>query len=249
VSRRGLKTLKSGVQSIIGGLGDLLLPPSCAVCNALLDDPKQVVCPVCFEGFERLAQPICASCGQPCPESEFCPECKSSDPVCSIRSAFAFGGSLAEAVVKLKFESRCQLAPFFARLIFESSLPGYDLTKIDLVIPVPLHSAKLKERGFNQSALIAGQIAGLLRVPFDYLHLARSRPTESQSKMKTRFEREQNVKGAFSTTKKHPLAAKRICLIDDVVTTGSTLRACAETLTKAGAESVIATTLARTIHW
>ena len=249
MTRLGLLTLKSGAQSVIGGLGDLLLPPCCAVCNSLLDDPKQVVCPVCLEGFERLAPPICASCGQPSPAGDICPECKSGKTTCSIRSVFAFGGSLAEAVLSLKFESRCQLAPFFARLIFEADLPGHDLSKIDLVTPVPLHPGKLKERGFNQSAMLARRIAGLLQVPFDYLHLVRSRPTESQSRMKTRSEREQNVKGAFSTTKNHPFTAKRICLIDDVVTTGSTLQACSDTLMNAGAKSVLGTTLARTIHW
>jgi ComF family protein len=249
VSRLGLGALKSGARGIIGGLGDLLLPPCCAVCNSLLDDPRQVVCPQCFEGFERLAPPICASCGQPCPTSDMCPECKSDKTTCSIRSVFAFGGSLAEAVLKFKFENRCQLAPFFARLIFEANLPGHDLTKIDLIVPVPLHPAKLKERGFNQSAMLAGRIAGLLQVPFDYLHLVRSRPTESQSRMKTRSEREKNVKGAFSTTKNHPFSARRICLIDDVVTTGSTLRACSDTLINAGAQSVLGATLARTIHW
>lgn len=234
----------------VGALGDLLLPPECAVCGALLDHIQAVVCPECLSGLEPLSGLQCHRCGQPYPGAGPCPDCREEKThLEKIRSLYAFGGILQQAVLRLKLSKKTRLASFFAQKIAKADLPDLDLLAQDLIVPVPLHRSRQASRGFNQSLLIARHLSRLLGVPLAPFHLERTRPTPSQFQMKTRKERKENVKGAFRVTRRHPFSGKKLCLVDDVVTTGSTLKACALTLLEAGAKQVSAVTVARTPAW
>lgn len=242
------------IQHGIGALGDLLLPPACAVCNTLLDHRATVVCPQCLSGFEPLSGPRCSRCGQPHPGADPCTDCRNESEnerghLEKIRSVYAYGGPLQEAVLRLKLDHKTRLAPFFADQIAQADLEDLDLRNQDFLVPVPLHPGRQAGRGFNQSQLIARRLSWLLDVPLAPFHLRRHRKTPSQFQMATRKQRRQNVKNAFSVKSRHPFDGKRLCLIDDVVTTGSTLKECARALCKAGAGQVVAVTLARTVHW
>lgn len=231
-------------------LGDLLLPPACAVCGALLDRPATIVCPECLSGFEPLSGPRCNRCGQPYPGAGPCPDCRDEqDHLERIRSVYAFGGTLQEAVLRLKLNRKTRLSSFFADKITQADLPDLNLRAMDLLVPVPLHKSRQANRGFNQSQLITRRLSRLLGVPLAPFHLQRTRPTPSQFQMKSKKERRENLKGAFSVKGGHPFRDKDLCLVDDVVTTGSTLGACADALEKAGAKRVVAVTVARTVHW
>jgi ComF family protein len=166
-----------------------------------------------------------------------------------IRSVYEFGGTLQEAVLRLKVNRQTRLAALFAGQIAVAELPGLNLREQDLLVPVPLHKSRQADRGFNQSQLIARRLSRLLDVPLAPYHLRRTLATPSQFQMKSKKERRENLKGAFSVTKRHPFGGRRICLIDDVVTTGSTLGACASALIESGAKRVVAVTVARTTHW
>jgi competence protein ComFC len=234
----------------LAALGDLLLPPACAVCNNLLDHGGAVVCPDCLCGFEALSGPVCDRCGQPYPGAGRCPDCRDeAGHLDKIRSVYAYGGPLQEAVLNLKLNKKTRLAPFFADQIARADIDGLDLEGRDLLVPVPLHQGRQAARGFNQSQLIARRLSPLVNVPVAPFHLKRTRPTPSQFQMATRKQRLENVKNAFSVVGRHPFEGKKICLLDDVVTTGSTLRECARALSEAGAREIVAVTLARTVHW
>jgi ComF family protein len=234
----------------VAALGDLLLPPACAVCNALLDHPAGVVCPECLFGFEPLSGPLCDRCGQPCSGAGTCRDCRDDrEPLEIIRSVYVFGGGVQEAVLRLKLWGKTRLASFFADQIGRATLAGLDLRDQDLLVPVPLHRSRQADRGFNQSQLIARRLSGILGVSLAPYHLQRIRPTPSQFQMTTRADRRENVRKAFSVRDRHPFEGKKVCLVDDVVTTGSTLRACAAALARAGARRVTAVTVARTLHW
>ena len=234
----------------LAALGDLLLPPTCAVCGALLDHHAAVVCAGCLDGFESLGAPGCPRCGQPYPGSGPCPDCRENqNRVEQIRSVYAFGGTLQEAVLRLKVNRRTRLAAFFAKRITAADLPGLNLRDQDLLVPVPLHKSRQADRGFNQSQLIARRLSELLDVSLAPFHLKRIRPTPSQFQMKSKKDRRENLKGAFAVSSRHPFGGKRICLVDDVVTTGSTLGACADALLESGAKLIAAVTVARTVHW
>ena len=234
----------------LAALGDLLLPPACAVCGTLLDLSATIVCPECLFGFERLSGPGCVRCGQPYPVSGPCPDCRDqpAHPE-TIRSVYAFGGTLQEAVLRLKLNQKTRLAAFFAGQIARADLPDLNLRALDLLVPVPLHKSRQANRGFNQSQLITRRLSRLLGVSPAPYHLQRTRPTPSQFQMKSKKERRENLKGAFSVKGGHPFSDKALCLVDDVVTTGSTLGACAAALLKSGARRVVAVTVARTVHW
>jgi len=127
---------------------------------------------------------------------------------------------------------------------FQTDLP---FSKFDLVVPIPLHRKKLAERGFNQSLILAREIAGRFSIPLDFTTLKRNVYTKSQTTL-TRNERKSNVKGAFEVKKPGEIKGKKILLIDDVFTTGSTARECSRMLIKHKADEVAVLTLARTVH-
>jgi competence protein ComFC len=234
----------------LAALGDLLLPPTCAVCGCLLDSSGTVVCPECFCGFEPLSGPGCSRCGQPYPGAGPCPDCRDEEGhLEKIRSVYAYGGPLQEAVLRLKLDKKTLLAPFFADRIARADLDGVDLRNQDFLVPVPLHKNRQAGRGFNQSQLIARRLSRLLDVPLASFHLHRTRPTPSQFQMATRKQRRENVKNAFAVGSRHPFDGKKLCLVDDVVTTGATLQECARALASAGAGRIVAVTLARTVRW
>lgn len=124
--------------------------------------------------------------------------------------------------------------------------PSFDLNDYTVVMPVPLHTKRLRERGFNQSLLLARAIAKRHKKKLDYLSLSRSVHTPPQTTF-GRQEREQNVKGAFQVRESARLEGEKIILIDDVYTTGSTARECARTLKWAGAVAVAVLTLSRAL--
>lgn len=119
------------------------------------------------------------------------------------------------------------------------SVSGYDL-----IVPVPLHKTRLKERGFNQSLLLSRALAKVCGLPIDYINLKRTRATSPQINLKGK-DRITNVKGAFAVKNNAPFKGKGILLIDDVYTTGATVSECCKVLKKAGAEDINVLTLAR----
>jgi len=150
-------------------------------------------------------------------------------------------GALRQAIHHLKYKRRRELAPILGQMLFDY----WNATRLpaDLVIPVPLHASRLKERGFNQAGLLAHALSGPARLTLDETHLIRCRPTPPQVGLGAQ-ERQTNVKDAFAWMG-NELTGVRVLLIDDVCTTGATLQASAQALRQAGAASVWALTLAR----
>jgi ComF family protein len=242
--------IRSLVTGTFGALFDLVFPPRCALCDSLLDPAAPPVCPVCQEGFEPLQEPLCERCGQPAPGADRCDDCAASPPpLARIRSALTFGGPAGEAILALKAGGRLELAAHLADLMLSSDRTGPLARGCDRLVPVPLHRSRLARRGFNQSALLARRLARMAARPVDTDSLLRIRDTASQSSMHDRKERAANVEDAFRASRRHPFSGKRVCLVDDVVTTGATLASCARALQAAGAREVTAVTVARTVHW
>lgn len=203
-------------------LFDLLSPPSCAACDTDL---------------ERSAV-FCQPCREALVESR-----TTNIRGVTVIAAGSYGGPLATAIHRFKFEGRPDLGRQLGELLRRVAR---DLRlRADVVIPVPLHRARLAERGYNQSALLARRVASTLGARFDANLLSRTRQTRPQFEL-GRDEREQNVRGAFTVARRgRPLGGLRVMLIDDVVTTGATSASCAEALTVAGVASAQVLCLAR----
>jgi ComF family protein len=191
--------------------------------------------------FELLAPTPCLGCDEPlaADDAELCAACAPGAihwQGCS--AAFEYGGPVAEAIHRYKYEGRSELAPRLAAMMLTELGPA---PSVDAVLPVPLHWRRRLARGYDQAALLGVELARGLRLPFRPHWLRRIRHTSSQVGL-SEAEREANVDGAFRAV----LRAKpiRVLLVDDVRTTGATLRAASDALTDAGFASVRAYTFA-----
>lgn len=226
-----------------------VLPPRCILCGKILNE-EEGLCPECFNGINFISRPYCARCGRPFAEAPsdgklLCPSCLKSDgmPFRMCRSAFHYDDASKNLILGLKFMDKTENAGVLARFLFQA---GRDIwaAGADLLLPVPLHYTRLIKRRYNQSALLAGELEKLVLVPVDYNSVVRHKKTRPQVEF-SGHERVKNVKGAFLVRHPEQIRGKKIVLIDDVMTTGSTLKECALVLQKAGASSVDALTVAR----
>jgi ComF family protein len=156
-------------------------------------------------------------------------------------SPYRFEGVLVQAIHLYKYRGRASLAAALAdlMLVWVDRLPA-----VDLVLPVPLHPSRLREREFNQSLLLADRIAHRLEVPLSFEHLIRTRATMPQTEM-DRDNRARNVRKAFAVRNPSCLEGRRVLLVDDVLTTGATVNECAKALRNAGVKFITVLTLAR----
>lgn len=233
---------------LLRGFLDLLYPPRCEACGRLR---RQPLCPDCLDSVQRIAPPICETCGAPFDPLAHggprCPDCRRARrPYSRARTAAYYQGPLADAIRRFKYHGQVVLAPPLGRIMLEALAgPARDLdpSTIDAVCPVPLHQHRLRERGFNQSQLLAEEIAAGIGKPLERL-LDRTRPTAPQVDLPAES-RAANVAGAFAPRLAEVIQGKRVLLIDDLFTTGATLTECARTLRRAEAAEVRVLTLAR----
>ena len=221
---------------------DLLFPLRCIECSK----EGSLICPACHNRLAWILPPVCNFCGVDKPPDTPCTSCPVFRPVIDgMRAPFRFEGTIRSAVHQLKYRNLRAIAAPLAGLMadFLSDNP----LSYDIIIPVPLHSKRLRERGYNQSELLAKEIGKLTGVRIEKDCLMRHRHTPAQAMTKSIQERHCNLAGAF-ICKNDSALGKKVLLIDDVATSGATLDACAKALKSAGAVSVWGLTLARDIR-
>lgn len=227
------RTVVTAARTLAALAARALSPPACAGCDALVP-ATSVFCAVCAETTvrpHRLEREHASRVAQ------------GSIEVAGVRVvAFAsFTGGIADAIRRFKYGDRPDLARPLGKLLLTAARDA--AMHADLVVPVPLHPRRLAERGYNQAALLAAQVAGGLAAPLAARALRRVRPTAQQAHL-PRDLRRQNVAGAFLVRAPERVRGRSIALVDDVATTGSTLAACQAALLAAGAASVTGLVLA-----
>lgn len=217
---------------------DLLFPPTCGGC----DRRGTLWCPECQGQVKLIKPPICLVCGQPFRKEGVCRRCSISSPKCkALRSWAYYEGPIRQAIKRLKYRRYISLGLTLARPL--TALFDQLGWEIDLVIPVPLGVARLRERGYNQAALIARPFALETSITYSPRGLRRVRETRSQVGLSL-TQRKDNVENAFQA-EQEIVNQQRILIIDDVATSGATLNSCGAALYQAGAKDVYAMTLAR----
>lgn len=240
----------ASVKRFFNALLDVVLPPICHICHAFIPDAGILhICPTCRDCLPLVESPLCSICGIPfagAGDDHRCGACLTQPPhFDSARAHFLYEGPIRDLIHSFKYNQRTHLRYPLALLALEGMNGFPPDSEPNLIIPVPLHLSRLRQRGFNQAVLLGRVLARRLPLPMLPDALVRTRPTEPQIKLSA-AERRSNVKGAFTVNRPDRVAGKRILLLDDVMTTGSTLDECARELKKAGADVVIAATIART---
>jgi ComF family protein len=232
---------------------DFILPTACSFCNDPVGDSNiPFFCSTCWADFTLIHGPVCPCCGRPFDSPEtlthspehMCLACMREPPLFDqALSVGYFEGSLREAVHQFKYRPcRTLGAPLGDWMAANVRL----VTDIDIVMPVPLHESRLRERGFNQALLLAHRMSEAHHIPFSCDNLCRKRPTRPQVEL-SGVERIRNVIGAFALRQPEAVVDRRVVLVDDVYTTGATMNECASILKQAGAAHVTAFTLARAL--
>lgn len=229
---------------------DLIFPPVCLTCKSILAPDERYVCDVCISNISYINAPLCTICGRPFftrdDERRLCGGCIiSQPPFDSARALGAYGNQLLKLIHFFKYYERTYLSPLLGRLMTRRDYPDFDPEGFDLIVPVPLHKKRFFERGYNQALLLCQGLKRGWGIPVNHTDLIRTRWTEPQVKLSPK-ERIKNVKGAFEV-KGDIFPKKRVILVDDVFTTGATVKECAKVLKKAGAEYVGVLTLSRVV--
>ena len=216
-----------------------LLTQDCLLCTANSGD--QLLCTACAKALPRLPAEHCPRCALPAPHSQICGHCLAQTPYFdSSRAAYRYAFPIDKLIQSFKYGHRLALANFLGQQLAELSA---DLAS-DLLIPMPLHPLRLRERGFNQALELARFVCADGRHTLDSQICTRIRHTPAQADLPLR-ERTKNMRSAFHC--KGDLRGKRIVLVDDVMTTGASLNECARTLKLHGALSVDVLIVARAL--
>jgi ComF family protein len=241
------------LKEILTGIADLVFPPRCIACDDLLERHDSLpFCPSCLTGIRFIGSPLCPRCGDPFPVTEgtdhLCGDCLMEDrPYAVARSVGRYEGTLLTAIHRFKYRGRTGIGRILGRIMADFAGGLWDMKVFDRIVPVPLHRKRLRERGFNQSVILAREISKRFDLPLDFTSLRREVFTPPQVGL-DRKARSANVHGAFSVRRPERIVGRRILLVDDVYTTGSTLAECARVLIREQAEAVAVLTLARAVR-
>ena len=235
-----LQSLRNKLSKIFNFVLDATVPKRCIGCNVF----DTWLCDSCHTTLPLLTEQKCGICKKVItPLGETCPNCQKNAYIDSIVIVSSYDNDLLKRLIhNFKYKFIAELSEPLGLLVAQGLLNSHLLSP-DLIIPIPLHKRRLRWRGFNQSELLANSIG--LTIPIDSTSLLRQRYTTSQVKVKSRKKRLNNLKGAFAISNPEKIKGKYILLVDDIITTGSTINECAKTLKNAGAKKVSAIVLAR----
>ena len=229
---------------------DFIFPPICSICGKPFSAEKEVViCTYCLSQIKYIGNPLCSKCGKPFYSElladHLCGDCLAGKRYFNRARAMGYyDGILRKAIHLLKYKLKNNLAFSLGNLMADRMQYFLNGVTYHLIIPVPLHTKRLRERGFNQALLLSRLISKKYKIPLDGCTLIRKRQTKPQVGLSEQ-DRKDNVKGSFLLLKGDKVLDRDILLVDDVYTSGNTVEECSKVLIKAGAHKVDVLTLAR----
>lgn len=223
---------------------DILYPRRCPVCHEIVKKRGELICPSCRREVQPLREPLCKKCGKPIrdPAAEYCRDCREREHLYTRGLAvLPYTGKIKQSIYQMKFHNKREYidfyGPYMAEILGERILSW----EAQALVPVPLHPSKMRKRGFNQAELLAKKVGERLEIPIRTDIVQRTRATRPQKELTWR-ERQNNMKGAFKISR-YDVKLKKIILVDDIYTTGSTIDEIAGKLLEQGAEEIFFITL------
>ncbi|MBQ8436571.1 MAG: ComF family protein [Alphaproteobacteria bacterium] len=235
---------------LLSSVLNAFLPPRCIKCGKILAGTEDGLCPECFNEINFISRPYCEKCGRPLDEKPsgsmvYCASClqELKPHFRYSRSAFRYDDKSKNMILSFKFLDKTENAKVLGDWMYNA---GKDIwnSGAEVLVPVPLHYTRLLKRRYNQSALLCNQLSKRSGLPVEYTAIQRHIKTRPQVEF-SGAARIKNVRNAFQIKSPEKIRGKHVVLVDDVMTTGSTLKECALALHKAGAASVDALTIAR----
>ena len=217
---------------------NILYPRRCTVCHQILTEKGILVCRACENQLHPIIKDYCLKCGRPvAPEVEFCPECRKVHREFDRgRGVFLYNNRMRQSLLHYKYYGSREYGEYYAASICRYMERDIRAWNPDVIIPVPLHRARRRKRGYNQAQILAENLGRMLCIPVDSKSLARRKKTSPQKKL-GHNERKKNLKNAFAVTPAFR-PVRKVLLVDDIYTTGNTLDAAAKALKGKGVEKV-----------
>jgi len=221
---------------------EIIYPSTCPICTQVLDkqmDEKVYICEKCRKKLSYIESPRCLKCGKPVDnaETEFCYDCSRVKHLYSQGlGVWAYTNEIKNSIYQFKYHNKREYGAFYGYEVknrYESIIKSWGA---DVLVPVPLHKSKLRKRGYNQAEIIAKSIGRLLDIPVDSQLLSRKKKTLAQKELNDK-DRLKNLENAFIIGEK-VVKYKKVIIVDDIYTTGTTIDACAKILLDAGAAKV-----------
>lgn len=238
------------VRSLIRSLLDLVYPPQCQVCGTVLSSDDSPVCEECRVEMPRLVPPVCQSCGAPCDMdgTRMCPQCPAEQHFDRARSGFDYHHEPMRALIHAyKFSGQVALAEPLGEWMLETLQRFFPNETWDLLVCVPLHPSRQRQREFNQVVQMCEPILQTHSLHNITASIHRVRKTRPQSKL-TPEQRKSNLTGAFTVENETLFQDQRVLIVDDIFTTGSTVNELASVIRKAGARTIDVLTLCRSLE-
>ncbi len=229
--------IKSGIEALL----EFVYPSNCLNCNEYIEQSGELICPKCWAKIETFDSIYCAKCTNNIPTGLNCSVCGTKDSIPFVTLGH-FGNPLGEIIRKFKHHSFTKLGPELVDRLLEKHNKLVNKIKADLIVPIPLHSYRLKSRRFNQAEILADSLSERIGIPVNSKSLIKIRNTKDQ-KLLNHNERIKNLKDAYKVFGED-LRDKKIILVDDVITTGATINEARKEITKAGGKVVLAITIA-----
>lgn len=246
-----LEKLKLSLKTVLIFLVNILYPHRCPTCKKLVESDS-VFCLNCWKKLQFITKPICSICGTPLQfnttynDNIICPKCLlKKPPYDKAVSCFIYNKTISKAIFEFKFYQKMFLSKFFAKFIYKVTIKYFK--QIDYIIPVPLSLKRLRWRGFNQALLLARDLGKLSKKEVIPDLIIKTKHTKAQVKLKNK-DRIKNLKTAFIINQKYleKIKNKNIAIIDDVITTGTTINECSKVLKGHNAGKIFVFSIAKT---
>jgi ComF family protein len=240
---------KDGFLRVQASLASLFFPSLCGLCSDERPAADSNLCVTCSDSINRVSAPFCTCCGLPTPGLELwrdgvCGRCLSKRPQADrVRYGARYEGALRHGLIRLKYYGALHTVPALGEIASETFQTHFRAEDLDLIIPIPIHTSRLVKRGFNQSIVLGQHLSAATGLPMARTTLLKIKDTPPQVGL-PRAERLRNVRGSFGVARNSEVAGRRILLVDDVATTGSTIQEAARTLKRAGTKTVDALVVA-----